>query len=970
MTTEDDNHNASPPPSGGGGGVNRFLDDDAIATDKLLNDAYDVAAHDGAKFRVGDVDDDDVDEDIESLAARACALASVPVPDYADAIERRNRRSRQKYGDRFTLDDDEEIDEGELLPIEETNRSSVLAERTSQILNNFQDYVKGIGFSDVGGGGGGGGGGGEEESVTFSAMADTVRDDNKMRLLDDVGAEAAGGGGGAGAGAGQMMRVWEHKGDHLGDFASPGKFSNMHRGKNSNVNSVFDDDDPYDDDEEGGVRMFARGQRYTHRLLHSNRVKFGLVNCALLAMVVLGVSIGLSRKENKSAEEMDKFNAMDQKGGGGGGGGGAGAQDDQDAAAISASDMQFEHEIATYQPKEFDRSTGWTGNTYLEAYDFCKGVMSKDHKMGMYDICPYVAICPLGSGTFPVIGYKEDMSWIPISDMSNDWVNLGKERSCDRYSHMYEFPPEWGMSGDVAGEDAAATGRLLCCLSSPYVPGPLTVTVGAGAEGTLIGYDAGDSDDPNVVIYETLVSEFRPLEFDRAKGWFGQTYLEAYELCGSIEGYGLCPYGVICPFGYGTTPLGGIKYGTNDSWTPVEGPADWVQLGQDDSCSKYTSNYPALPSWGVSGVGNEELTRHVICCAAIPVLGASSSTTAVDDVPMAVGNDQVTQEEVDAFGQIYMSTGDIYHPKGFDRDAGWTGRTYDAAKTFCLSAGDGYDLCPFVALCPMGHDTTPILGYSTTEEGEQWVPILDVENDWVAVHQGQACLRFTAMNPSVPDWGVTGDGSEAFTRELVCCLQQGGGGYGVVEDGSSSSSSSLSMQVAHVEAMEEQYSPEYYNRESDWNGHTYVDAVMFCEARNGIICPYEAICPLGLETEPLWGFDKWDGIPGQTWVPISDTGGDFVQVSEDSDTCARYSTMHSGSPDWGDSGEQYTRNIACCKGSMLGDAEESFVYESTALQYHPIRYNRVTGYTGQTYQDAVSFCSTKSSFLCPYEACE
>jgi hypothetical protein len=758
------------------------------------------------------------------------------------------------------------------------------------------------------------------------------------------------------------MRAWEHKGEHLSDFASPGKFVNLHR-KNSNY-GIDDDDEQYDDDEEGGIRMFARGQRYTHRLLHSNRIKFGLMNCVLLAVIVLGVSIGLSsNKDDKGMEEMEKFNAMNQ---GLGGGPTSSSQDDEDAT-IAAGDMQFEYEIATYQPMEFDRASGWMGKTYLEAYEFCKGVMSKDDKMGMYDICPYIAICPLGQGTFPVIGYKEDASWIPISDMSNDWVNLGKKNSCDRYSHMNEFPPEWGMHGDM-GEDTA-TGRILCCLSSPYVPGPLTVTVGAGAEGTLIGYDEGDSDDPNVGVYENLISQFLPLEFDRTKGWFGQTYLEAYELCGSMEGYGLCPYGVICPFGYDTTPLGGIKYGTTDSWVPIEGPADWVQLGQDNTCAKYTSVHPDLPGWGVSGVGNEEITRHVICCAvdrdAIPP--GTVSSTAVDDVPEdpASTDNQVTQEAVDTFGQIYMSTGDLYQPKGFDRNTGWTGRTYEAAKTFCLSVGDGYDLCPFEALCPMGHDTTPILGYATTEEGEQWVPIFDVENDWVAVHQGQACLRFTAMNPSVPEWGVTGEGSDAFTRELVCCLLQGDGGPEVVEG-----SSSPSMQEVHVDAVEEHYSPQYYNRESDWNGQTYIDAVMFCEAMHGKICPYEALCPLGLGSEPLWGYDKWDGIPGQTWVPISDTGDDFVQVSEENNTCVRYSAMHGASPDWGDSGEQFTRNIACCKGSMLGDAEESFVYQSTALLYHPIRYNRFTGYMGQTYQDAVSFCLTKSSLLCPYAACE
>ena len=36
------------------------------------------------------------------------------------------------------------------------------------------------------------------------------------------------------------------------------------------------------------------------------------------------------------------------------------SQDDEDAT-IAAGDMQFEYEIATYQPMEFDRASGWMG---------------------------------------------------------------------------------------------------------------------------------------------------------------------------------------------------------------------------------------------------------------------------------------------------------------------------------------------------------------------------------------------------------------------------------------------------------------------------------------------------------------------------------------------------------------------------------------------------------------------------------
>ena len=162
--TNDDKDAPPPPVVGGGGGVDRFLD----SKDDDDDDDDDADAIVGGEAAYDAVDD----EDIESLAARACALASVPVPDYADAIGRANARSRLKYGNRFTLDDDDDDDDDEAgtaagmaadLDEEGRDRSSALAERTSQILSNFQEYVAGIGFVDGGGGGGGGGGGSAED---------------------------------------------------------------------------------------------------------------------------------------------------------------------------------------------------------------------------------------------------------------------------------------------------------------------------------------------------------------------------------------------------------------------------------------------------------------------------------------------------------------------------------------------------------------------------------------------------------------------------------------------------------------------------------------------------------------------------------------------------------------------------------------------------------------------------------------
>ena len=80
------------------------------------------------------------DDDIE-------ALASVPIPQYADAMERENARSKKKYGDCFNIRHDEVIDDDDvmgLLPgkkFDGDRNGIALAERTSQILSCTQSLT-------------------------------------------------------------------------------------------------------------------------------------------------------------------------------------------------------------------------------------------------------------------------------------------------------------------------------------------------------------------------------------------------------------------------------------------------------------------------------------------------------------------------------------------------------------------------------------------------------------------------------------------------------------------------------------------------------------------------------------------------------------------------------------------------------------------------------------------------------------
>jgi hypothetical protein len=281
----------------------------------------------------------------------------------------------------------------------------------------------------------------------------------------------------------------------------------------------------------------------------------------------------------------------------------------------------------------------------------------------------------------------------------------------------------------------------------------------------------------------------------------------------------------------------------------------------------------------------------------------------------------------------------------------------------------------------MANLDAPLGGVTTDEPNGSWVPISNNENSWISIGPYNTCQPYDEVFGESPPWGITGEGNEELSRHVMCCEiqtasggEEAGGVLPTVDQAPTEADLLVSSVIdeAYNDAIE-QHAPVAYNRENGWVGQTYKDAVMFCSAVEGAkICPYVALCPLGPHVEPLWGYEKWDGVPVQTWAPISDTGNDFVQLSAGENACVRYSAIHDTSPDWGDSSEQITRNVVCCKGSVLGDAEESFVYQTAATTFHPIWYNRLTGYMGQTYQDAVNFCSAKSSqtFLCPYEACE
>lgn len=112
------------------------------------------------------------------------------------------------------------------------------------------------------------------------------------------------------------------------------------------------------------------------------------------------------------------------------------------------------------------------------------------------------------------------------------------------------------------------------------------------------------------------------------------------------------------------------------------------------------------------------------------------------------------------------------------------------------------------------------------------------------------------------------------------------------------------------------YKPAMFNRSQGWVGRTYIESLLFCEESAGLaICPYTAVCPDGVDSEPLGGYrETLEGFD-YTWIPILDGRNEWVQVGKKHAKCVRYKDMYGETPSWGLSGENndpITQNVMCC----------------------------------------------------------
>lgn len=399
--------------------------------------------------------------------------------------------------------------------------------------------------------------------------------------------------------------------------------------------------------------------------------------------------------------------------------------------------------------------------TCLYVYDLWQFTEYTDHLAQLKHLskqvpCPYEAYCPEGSGKEPYGGSKAEVGgWAPILNTPNDWVMIGYSLNhCKKYSEMFDDPPSWGQNGG----NAENTMHIMCCRSMDGVAS----SDAAGIESTSTTVD--DTTAPSSIVqvaasttpkptdertpspipvptpgfteedYNLASDEYsfaetyQPEWFDRNQGWSGQTWEAADTFCKSKMNARLCPYEVYCPTGPNHLPYGGVRP-ESVVWAPmIDSNNAWVSVSNQNTCVTYTVLNLINPSWGLTGNGNEEMTRHVMCCKdpSDVVLAVSDSTESPEESFVSESVDAITNDAAadDAGGEssvqptpttdenkekLYQIVSKEFKPFAFSRDRGWTGQTYTSALMFCASQESKIP-CPYEIVCPLGPGEMPITG--------------------------------------------------------------------------------------------------------------------------------------------------------------------------------------------------------------------------------------------------------------------
>ena len=169
--------------------------------------------------------------------------------------------------------------------------------------------------------------------------------------------------------------------------------------------------------------------------------------------------------------------------------------------------------------------------------------------------------------------------------------------------------------------------------------------------------------------------------------------------------------------------------------------------------------------------------------------------------------------------------------------------------------------------------------------------------------------------------------------------------------------------------------PVWFGRKDGYLGTTHSDAEEFCKTVGLLhLCPIEAYCPNGRNTDVNLLFFERDPFIGEQWAPVSkydnSDGNEWVLIGmiddSSSSTCMRYEQLYNEPPQWGMDGSQteLKENILCCINPSYLKNEMVYLKDMNAIWL-----DESHGWKGGSHSDAINFChGLAGKKLCPYGA--
>ena len=120
--------------------------------------------------------------------------------------------------------------------------------------------------------------------------------------------------------------------------------------------------------------------------------------------------------------------------------------------------------------------------------------------------------------------------WAPLGDDQNNWVQVGwhEDTTCKTYKQLSHGDPSLEHSFE-------ATGYVMCCLEPFSINDALSTEEATPTPAQL-------KEKEMAQIYDTIARSFKPILYDRNRGWEGSTYDEAVQFCSQRS-----PARVLCP---------------------------------------------------------------------------------------------------------------------------------------------------------------------------------------------------------------------------------------------------------------------------------------------------------------------------------------------------------------------------------------------------------------------------------------